>query len=102
MSRPWGYLPAQPEANPKCDMNVITLRSSKELEGPQVPTREDGREVDGKGDVETEVPIETPSERVQIEKSKEVQAKHVSRLVKPYKPPVLYPHRLVKAKDEHK
>jgi len=46
--------------------------------------------------------MQTPSERVQTKKPKEVQAEHVSSLVKPYKPPVPYPQRLLKAREEHK
>jgi len=53
-------------------MNVVTLRSGKELEGPQMPMREDRREVEDEDSTEKEVPIATPSERVQIEKSKEI------------------------------
>jgi len=71
-------------------MNVITLRSGKELESPQVPMREDGREVDDEGNVKMEAPTETPSGRVQTEKSKETQAKHISPLMKPYKALILY------------
>jgi len=64
--------------------------------------REDEREVDDDGDVQKEVPTKTLSKRVQTEKSKEVQAKHVSPPVKPYKPPVSYSQRLVKGREEHK
>jgi len=53
-------------------MNAITLRSGKELGGPQMPMREDEREVDDEGVVEKEVPTKTPSERAYVKKSKEV------------------------------
>jgi len=66
-----------------------------------MPMRE-GREVDNEEDNEKEVPIEAPSEKVHTERTQEVQAEHVSPLVKPYKPPVPYPQRLLKAKEEHK
>jgi len=56
-----------------------------------MPMREDKKGVDSKKDVEKEHLMETPSESVQIEKLKEVQARHVSPPVKPYKPLVLYP-----------
>ena len=46
--------------------------------------------------------METPSKRVQTERPKEVQAEHVTTLVKPYKPLVPYPQRLVKVGEEHK
>jgi len=50
--------------------------------------REDKREVDNKEDIEKEVPIETPSERVHTKRTQEVQVERVSPPVKPYKPPV--------------
>ena len=43
-----------------------------------MPMREDRREVDSGEDIEKEHPIETPSERVQLEKSKEVQTENVT------------------------
>jgi len=43
-------------------MNAITLRSGKEPESPQMPIREDRREVDNGEDVDKEDPMETPSE----------------------------------------
>jgi len=83
-------------------MNAITLRSGKELESPHMPMREDRREVDSGEDVEKEHPMETLSETVHTEKPKEILAEHASPPVKPYKPPVLYPQKLVKAREEHK
>ena len=83
-------------------MNAITLWSGKELESPQIPMREDRREVDNEEDNEKEVPIETPSEQVHTGGTKEVQAEHVLPPVRPYMPPVLYPQWLLKAKEEHK
>jgi len=82
-------------------MNSITLRSGRELESPQMHMREDKREVHNEEDIEKEVPIETPSEKVYTERTQEVRAEHVLPLVKPYKPPVPYPQRLLKAKGEH-
>ena len=64
--------------------------------------REDEKEVDDESDVEKKVPTETPSEGVQTERSKEVQAKNVLPPVKPYKPHVPYLQRLVKAREEFK
>ena len=43
-----------------------------ELESPPMHVREDMRDVDNEEDVEKEVPIETPSARVHIEKTHEV------------------------------
>jgi len=46
-------------------MNAITLRNGMELESPQIPMREDKREVDSEKDVKKEHPMETLSEWVQ-------------------------------------
>ena len=81
-------------------MNTITLRSGRELEDPLTPMREEKREADNEEDHEKEAPIVTPSERIYIERTQEVQAEHVSLPVKPYKPPNLYPQRLLKANEE--
>ena len=67
-----------------------------------MPQREDSREVDCEGDVEKEVPPEISSERTHTEKTTEAQVEDVSLPMKPYKPPVSYPQRLVKAREEHK
>jgi len=64
-------------------MNAITLRSGRESKSPQMPMREDRREVNNEKDVGKEVPIETPSERVHTEGTKEVQAKHILPPMKP-------------------
>jgi len=72
-------------------MNPITLRSGRELEGPAMPMREERREVDNEEDHEKEAPTETPSERVHTERTQEVQAEHVSPVVKLYNAHVPYP-----------
>ena len=77
-------------------MNAITLRSGKELESPQMLKREDRREADSEGDVGKEVLTETSRERTQTEKTKEAQIENVSPPMKPYKPPIPYPQRLVR------
>jgi len=102
LSRPQGHLPSQPETNPKGHINAITLRSGKELGSHQMPMREDKTEVDNGGEVEKDHPMETLSERVHTEKPKEIPTEHASPPVKPYKLPVPYPQRLVKAREEHK
>ena len=56
-----------------------------------MPMREDQREVEDAGSARQEVPIKTPSDRVQSEKSKDAQAENVSPLVKTYKPHVPHP-----------
>ena len=44
-SRPQRHLPGQPETNPKGQINTITLRSRKELEGLKMSKRENKREI---------------------------------------------------------
>jgi len=67
-----------------------------------MPLREDRGGVVSEIDVDKEHPMDILSERVQAEKRKEGHPEHVSPPVKPYKPPVQYPQRLVKATKEHK
>ena len=67
-----------------------------------MPMREDTRGVDNEEAVEKEVPIELPSERVHTEWIKKVSVEHASAPAKPYKPPVPYPQRLLKANEKHK
>ena len=74
LSRPPGHLPGQPETNPKGHINAITLRSGKELESPYMSKSQDTREVDSGEDVEKDHPMETPSEKVQTEKPKEISS----------------------------
>lgn len=102
LSRPQGHLPGQPETNPKDQMNAITLRSGKELDGPPSPMRKDKGEIEDEGSARKQVPIAAPSERAQIEKPKEVEAENTPFPTKPYKPSVPYPQMLVKAMEEHK
>ena len=67
-----------------------------------MPMWEIQREIEDEGSAGQEDPSETPSERVQNEKSKDVRAESISPLMKPYKPHIPYPQRLVKAKEKHK
>ena len=64
--------------------------------------REDTGKIEDEGSARKQVPIEAPSERAQIEKPQEVEAENTFSPAKPYKPPVPYPQRLVKAREEHK
>ena len=73
-SKPQGYLPGQPEINPKGQMKAIILKSGKALKAHKMSMREHKREVKETNDTEKEVSIKTPSERVKIEKTQEVQA----------------------------
>ena len=62
-------MPGQPEANPKGQMNAITVQSGKELESPPMPMREERRETDDEGDAAREALIEPSSEGVYTEKT---------------------------------
>jgi len=59
-------------------MNAITLRSGKDIKSPHMPMREDRREVDSGEDVKKEHPMETLTEKVHTEKSKEIPTEHAS------------------------
>ena len=54
--------------------------------------REGKRDVEDQGGIEKEAPIETPTKRVQIKKSKKVQAEKCLIPLNSYRPPVPYPH----------
>ena len=83
-------------------MNAITVRSRKELEGPRLSMREEMREVKEEDIVGKEVSVEPPNEKLDARKLKEVQAKIGAYSMNPYKPPIPYPERLAKAKEEQK
>ncbi|XP_021770619.1 uncharacterized protein LOC110734778 [Chenopodium quinoa] len=87
-----GTFPGQTEQSQKGQMNVITLRSGKQLEDP--PTKEPSREVIGEvGASEKKV----EDARV-VEASKEAPPKPLA----PYVPKVPFPQRLAQAKLEKK
>ena len=94
--RQQGTLPGNTEANPKEQVKAITLRSGKQLESDEeklVPaTMEKGKEgaleEDGTSEVEGVV-----------EKEKAQEEKQTSK-VRPYMPPIPYPARLKKNKDQ--
>lgn len=102
LSRPQGHFPGQPETNPKGQMNAIILRSGKELEGPQVSMKEATPEAPDESSTAQDTPPEAPNERVHTEETQEAPTERVSPPVKPYRPPVPYPQRLIRAKEEHK
>ncbi|XP_020254122.1 uncharacterized protein LOC109831194 [Asparagus officinalis] len=89
-SRSLGMFPEQPETNPKESINAITLRSGKELETPMM--RSDHRDV---GD-ESEKLVTSEKEHIG-EKGEKVE-RYVAPA--PYKPPLPFPQRQVKAKLE--
>ncbi|XP_020262800.1 uncharacterized protein LOC109838781 [Asparagus officinalis] len=92
-SRPSGMLPGQPEMNPKGHVNVITLRSGKQYEGPKMKEN-DG--VDGHHEEKSEKVIDVDNE-TQTQEEEKVE-KYVSPA--PYKPPLPFPQRLANAKLE--
>ncbi|XP_037492796.1 uncharacterized protein LOC119369909 [Jatropha curcas] len=76
-SQPQGTLPSNTKKNPKEQVQAITLRSGKQLEEP--PKKEK------KTEEQKKVPI------IDLEEQEEV---------KPYLPPVPFPQRLKKARDD--
>lgn len=89
-----GNFPEQPHPNPIGNLNALTLQSGNELEVPV-----------GKRDIEknTEEPISTEKESEQTPKAKEVVEEDKEKPYvphSPYKPPILFPQRLAKAKIE--
>ncbi|XP_020258488.1 uncharacterized protein LOC109834881 [Asparagus officinalis] len=89
-SRPSGMFPGQPETNPKESINAITLRSGKELETPMM--RSDHRDV-----IDESEKLVT-SEKDHIGEKGENVERYVAPA--PYKPPLPFPQRQVKAKLE--
>ncbi|XP_021775761.1 DNA damage-inducible protein 1-like [Chenopodium quinoa] len=87
-----GTFPAQTEQSQKGQMNVVTLRSGKQLEDP--PTKESSREV-----IEEVSASEKEVEDARVEEaSKEAPPKPHA----PYMPKVPFPQRLAQAKLEKK
>ena len=82
--RPQGQLPGQTEANPKGQINAVTLRSGKQLEDPKVV------DLKQKGKV-----VEEPEEVVIQEKEQEEVPKYVPP--PPFKPPLPFPQRRAQA-----
>jgi len=77
-----GIFPSQPEANPKGQMNDITLRNGRQLEDPVVKTKT----------IEVEVESEKPqSEKVVVETEK-------PNTPPPYKPKIPLPQRFDESK----
>ncbi|XP_058756070.1 uncharacterized protein LOC131629295 [Vicia villosa] len=100
---PAGVFPGQPQPNPKCHANALTLRSGTELDGPVDPR------------ILTKLMSEQKENETEKEKSNEELGKPTGpeTIVRdeaekakpyvsppPYKPPIPFPQRLVKSKTE--
>lgn len=104
ITRPHGAFPGQPEVNPREQCKAITLRSGLAYDEPPMPqeegegaTKTDQTDQPEKG--ANQFKPETQAEKGQTEKEGEKQQSDKSRYdPPPYKPPVPYPQRLVKAK----
>jgi hypothetical protein len=86
---PLGTFPAQPQTNPKGELNVVTLRSGKEVGNPS----------DKEGTEKEYAPVESE----QTSKGKEgVEEEKEKPYVPPppCKPPIPFPQRLAKSKSE--
>lgn len=97
ISRPQGHLSGQPETNPKRQMNAISLKSGKTLEGSKEACKMgDDQVVD---DQEAKIVGEEEGKHEEGEPS----SPHVNikpKPVEPYKPPIPLLQRLAKAKLE--
>ena len=84
-------------------MNVMTSRSERILENPKTVKGEQKSEVEGVAK-EMKYTIEIPRE--EDKGVEEPLCRGLTRECptqsKPYKPPIPYPHRLIKARDEKK
>ncbi|XP_050897504.1 uncharacterized protein LOC127104366 [Lathyrus oleraceus] len=94
-----GAFPGQPQPNPKGHTNAITLRSGIELDEPTNPRIQNPAMYQnfGKG---TEK-VNKPTNDGKKDESREAKDKEPIYVPSPpYKPPVPYPQRLVKSKNE--
>ncbi|XP_045791784.1 uncharacterized protein LOC123886512 [Trifolium pratense] len=103
-----GTLLGQPQSNPKCHVNAITLQSGTELEDPaakRVRARDLGKIVEK--DSESVTDKDAEREPIAVEDGQTSQAKEVIENDQekpyvpppPYKPPIPYPQRLAKSKN---
>ncbi|XP_050908517.1 uncharacterized protein LOC127122178 [Lathyrus oleraceus] len=98
LARPF---PGQTQPNPKGHANAITLRSGTKLDAP-IDTRIQNLTMyqnSGKGSEKVNEPTNDGKE----DESREAKDKELPYMpLPPYKPPVPYPQRLVKSKNEGK
>ncbi|WJX45921.1 hypothetical protein P8452_32768 [Trifolium repens] len=96
-SAPAGIFPGQPEQNPKGHVNVVILRSGTQYDGPADPrTKNSVMQPNTNETIERE---DDQNEKDKEDKSEEVKKKtYVSP--PPYKPPIPYPQRFEKSKNE--
>ncbi|WJX50779.1 hypothetical protein P8452_37034 [Trifolium repens] len=98
-SAPAGIFPGQPQPNPKGHVNAVILRSETQYNGPADP-----RTKNSAMQPNTDEPTEREDD--QNEKDKEEKSEEVVEKKKPYvppppyKPPIPYPQRFAKSKNE--
>ncbi|KAK2410400.1 hypothetical protein QL285_045765 [Trifolium repens] len=98
-SAPAGIFPGQPQPNPKGHVNVVILRSGTQYNGPADP-----RTKNSAMQPNTDEPTEKEDDK--NEKDKEEKSEEVVEKKKPYvppppyKPPIPYPQRFEKSKNE--
>jgi hypothetical protein len=98
-SAPAGIFPSQPQPNPKGHVNAVILRSGTQYDGPADP-----RTKNSTMQPNTDEPTEREDD--QSEKEKEDKSEEVVEKKKPYvppppyKPPIPYPQRFEKSKNE--
>ncbi|XP_050909111.1 uncharacterized protein LOC127122878 [Lathyrus oleraceus] len=96
---PVGTFPGQPQPNPKGHANAITLRSGTKLDEPVDPRLQNPSmyQNSGKGTKQ----VSEPTHDGKVDKNGESEDKETPYVPSPpYKPPIPYPQRLAKSKNE--
>ncbi|KAI5419186.1 hypothetical protein KIW84_043384 [Lathyrus oleraceus] len=96
IAAPTGTFPGQPQPNPKCHANAITLRSGTELDGPANPRLQNPAMYQNSGKVTETI---TTNDQPEEQKDKGEEDKNEEAIEKektyvpppPYKPPIPYP-----------
>ncbi|XP_050895739.1 uncharacterized protein LOC127102413 [Lathyrus oleraceus] len=99
IAAPAGAFPGQLQPNPKGHANAITLRSGTKLDEPVDPRLQNPTmyQNSGKGTEKVNEPTNDGKE----DKSGEAEDKETPYVpMRPYKPPIPYPQRIVKSKNE--
>ncbi|KAK2382735.1 hypothetical protein QL285_070252 [Trifolium repens] len=108
IAAPAGIFPGQPEPNPKGNANAVILRGGKQCEGPANPKtdtlamHQNSSKTTGKGSEQIRKEKESEPNREEKEDSGEeiVEKKRPYVPSPPYKPPIPFPQRLAKPKNE--
>ncbi|XP_050888980.1 uncharacterized protein LOC127094161 [Lathyrus oleraceus] len=105
IAAPSRVFPSQPQPNPKGHANAITLRSGTELDGPIDPRLQNPSMYQNFGKstemVTTDDQPEKQKDKGEEDKNEEtVEKEKLYVPLPPYKPPIPYPQRLAKSKNE--